>query len=118
MRVRSKVWLEKDGKLSFGAGKAAILEAVERTGSLSAAARELNMSYRHAWSAIRAAETRLGRRLLVVRRGGARRGGAALTPYAKELVREFGRMEEQVKAFADGRFRRIFGRAARNRRKA
>ena len=101
MGVRVKVWLEGDGRPSFGAGKARILQAVERTGSLSRAARELGMSYRHAWSAVRAAEQRLGKPLLVRRRGGRERGGATLTPFAREMVETFLELEARVREYTD-----------------
>jgi molybdate transport system regulatory protein len=118
MRVRSKVWLEKDGRLCFGAGKAGILRAVEETGSLSEAARKLEMSYRHAWTSIRAAEERLGRPLLVRRRGGKEKGGASLTGYAKELLRRFEKVDRDVRAFAARRYRETFARKRARRKRS
>jgi molybdate transport system regulatory protein len=110
MEVRSKVWLEKDGRLCFGAGRARILRAVERTGSLNKAAGELNMSYRHAWSSVRTAEQRLGRALLVRRRGGKRGGGATLTSYAKRLLDVFEALDAEIQMCADRRFGKAFKR--------
>ena len=60
MELRSKVWLLHKGKMVFGRGRAELLEAIGRTGSISAAARELELSYRHAWPMIRARAKRLG----------------------------------------------------------
>ena len=108
MNVRSKVWLEKDGRLVFGTGKAGILRAVAETGSLNGAARQLNMSYRHVWSGIRAAEQRLGFPLLTRRKGGKRGGGAVLTEYAGDLLRQFEELEKDVKSFANRRFKDLF----------
>lgn len=110
MHVRSKVWLEEDGALCFGAGKARILKAVEKTGSLSQAARRLGMSYRHAWSAIRAAEQRIGEPLLIRRRGGNERGGAELTDYAKDLLARYRRMDVEIREFVGESYARVFGR--------
>ena len=104
MRLKCKVWLEKDGKLCFGAGRARILKAVDQTGSLNAAARELGLSYRHAWSQIHTAEQRLGEPLLLRTRGGNRRGGAELTDYAREVMRRFESLEREVRDFTDRRF--------------
>jgi molybdate transport system regulatory protein len=108
MEVKSKVWIEIDGRLCFGAGRAAILAAVKRVGSLSQAARELGMSYRHAWSVIRAAEQRLGRPLLIRKRGGRDRGGAVLTPFGEHLLARFEELNADVRSFADRRFRKVF----------
>jgi len=93
----------------FGAGKARILCAVDKTGSINAAARELGMSYRHAWSTIDAAEHRLGHKLLRRSRGGPKGGGATLTRYARDLLDKLNALEEEVKNTADKRFARLFG---------
>ena len=110
MKVRTKVWLEKDGELVFGSGKARILRAVEQTGSLNAAAVELGMSYRHVWSSIRAAEERLGRPLLIRSKGGPGGGGAVLTPEAKRLMERLTVLSNETRALADKRFKELFRR--------
>ena len=100
MQVKSKIWLEKDGKLCFGIGRARLLRAVEQTGSLSQAAKTLGMSYRHAWSQMKSAEENL---LLVRNRGGKNRGGAVLTQKAEELLEQFETLDREVRALVDGR---------------
>ena len=108
MKARSKVWLESHGEQCFGAGKAKILRTIDRTGSISAAARTLNMSYRHVWSSLQAAEKRIGKPLLVRRKGGRQRGGTTLTPYARNLLRQFDRLDNDIRKTTDKRFRDIF----------
>lgn len=98
MELKTKIWLEHGGRLVFGPGRAQLLRTVEERGSISAAASALEMSYRHAWSMIRASEQRLGRSLVQTRRGGSGGGGARLTDYARELLRRF---EETKKEFDD-----------------
>jgi len=99
MKVRSKIWLETDsGKLVIGEGRLGIFQAIERTGSMSAAARELNMSYRAVWGKVRATEQRLGVKLVEGIAGGPKHGGAKLTTEARELIDRFGRFERQAKA--------------------
>ena len=60
MRVRARVWIERDGEDVFGGGRFALLVAVRRTGALNRAAHDLEMSYRAAWRKVRECETRLG----------------------------------------------------------
>jgi molybdate transport system regulatory protein len=108
MKVKSKVWLEKEGQLVFGAGRASILRAVEETGSLNAAAKKLDMSYRRLWSHITASEKRLGRELVVRNKGGKGGGGAQLTGFAQELLVKYGELERAVVAFTDNRYREVF----------
>lgn len=108
MQVKSKVWLEKNGKLIFGSGKAEILKAVNKHGSLNKAAQELNMSYRHVWSQIKSVETHLGKPLLIKTKGGLAGGGAILTDEAKELLEKFIALENRIKDLTDKKFKEIF----------
>mgnify|MGYP006365356769 CR=1 FL=1 len=57
MEVRVKVWIEDENKnLIFGSGKTEILEYIEQTGSISKAAKLLDMNYKKAWSHIKILE--------------------------------------------------------------
>jgi molybdate transport system regulatory protein len=51
--MRSKFWIENKGEVVLGSGKAALLHAIERDGSIQRAAEEFGMSYRHAWGIIK-----------------------------------------------------------------
>jgi hypothetical protein len=46
---RSKVWVEKDGKMLMGWGRATPLERIDELGSISAAARSMELSHRNTW---------------------------------------------------------------------
>ena len=108
MKIRSKVWLENNKGLVFGSGKAMILKSIARTGSISKAAVELNMSYRHAWSYIKSAEKRLNKKLVICIKGGKNGGGAKLTDYAKGLLEDFLKLEHKAALFTDKCFDEIF----------
>lgn len=78
---------------AMGPGKAALLEAIARSGSISAAGRELGMSYRRAWQ-LADALNRSFRQPVVARAvGGSRGGGASVTPYGLQLLADFRAME-------------------------
>lgn len=95
--VRSKVWIEDvDGKVVLGPGRYRILDAVQRLGSLQAAARELHMGYKALWARITATERRLGLALLIKDRSGSR-----LTPEAEDLMRRYRRMNRMVSTECD-----------------
>ena len=100
MELKVKVWMERGGALCFGRGRAELLEAIEASGSISAAAAKMGMSYRHAWSMLSASEERLGRPLVERRRGGAGGGGARLTNHARRLLAEFRAVERDLSALA------------------
>ena len=108
LRVKSKVWLEANGRMIFSDGRLELLEAVDELGSLSRAARRLGMSYRAAWGLLKVTERALGAPLLDVTIGGRAGGGARLTVPARELVRRFRRVKRQVNRAADRAFARQF----------
>ncbi len=107
--IKSKIWIEDaDEEVVFGAGRLYILEAVARNGSIHAAAQELKMSYRAVWGKLRATEKRLGQPLLSRKTGGIQGGGSELTPFARELIDRFGRLEAVVRNAADELFVDLF----------
>src|SRR5262245_18607154 len=78
--VQPRLRLVHRGEIALGPGKADLLDALARTGSLAQAAREMEMSYMRAWSLVRTMNAAFRRPLVTTRRGGQGRGGAALTP--------------------------------------
>ncbi len=115
LRVKSKVWLEADGRMIFSDGRLQLLLAVDRLGSLRRAAQELGMSYRAAWGLLKVTEAALGVRLLAVTIGGRAGGGAALTPSARALVRRFLQVKRRVNRAADRAFASQFAGRPRRR---
>ncbi len=112
LAIKSKIWIEDDkGKMVFGAGRLRILIAVERHGSILAAAKELGMSYRAVWGKIKATEDRLGQPLLKRKVGGVKGGGSDLTPLGKNLVDRFGHLQQMAESAADDLFRDLFMKA-------
>ena len=108
MKVKSKIWLEKNGKLVFGEGKSKILKTIEETGSISRACKKMGISFRHGWSYITAIENRLGIKLIERQKGGKNGGGSCLTDYAKELIEKTEHLKKVVNKFADKKFKEIF----------
>ncbi len=103
--IRSKVWMEdEDGNVVFGLGRLRILEAVQRLGSINAAAKELKMGYRAIWGRITASEERLGKALLVRNVGGSSGGGSQLTPFAESLMERFRTLHRTVEIESDALF--------------
>lgn len=108
MDVKFKIWFEEKGDVAFAEGRRMLLEAVERLGSLNAAAKELGMSYRAAWGKIKATEKALGMKLLEVTTGGKGGGGATLTPEAKELILKYKKYTDRMTSLMEKEFKRIF----------
>ncbi len=108
MEVKSKVWLERKGKLFFGTGRLMLLGAIKETGSINKAASKVGMSYRHAWSQICSAERNLGKSLFIRNKGGKGGGGTTLTEQANELLKKFDKLQKETETFVNKRFREIF----------
>ena len=90
LRPRVKVWFQVEGSdFGFGSGLIAILEAVERRGSIKEAAGDLGRSYRHIWARLKRAERHLGLTLVETRIGGPAPGRSGLTDAGRDLVRDF-----------------------------
>src|SRR4030042_4230576 len=104
MEIKTKFWIENNGEVVLGGGKAALLLTVDRLGSIQGAADEFGMSYRHAWGAIRKIEQRAGFKILDTRLGG-KDGGAQLTPKGKEFIGEVDSLIKDLQGIVEKRFK-------------
>ncbi|MBB5392991.1 MULTISPECIES: winged helix-turn-helix domain-containing protein [unclassified Herbaspirillum] len=84
--------------IAFGPGKADLLQAIERTGSISGAAREMDMSYRRAWLLVEEMNRCFSSTLVTTATGGARGGGAAVTGLGREVLARYQRMQKKAEA--------------------
>jgi molybdate transport system regulatory protein len=91
MQARTKLWVERDGKLVLSDYRVRLLRLIDETGSLSDAAQELGLSYRRAWGKVKEIERNLGIKLLESAAGGPGGGGSILTPEARALVERYER---------------------------
>jgi molybdate transport system regulatory protein len=99
--VQPRIRILHEGEIALGPGKAELLAAVSRSGSMAQAARELGMSYMRAWSLVRTMNAAFEEPLVVSHRGGNRRGGASLTKNGERVLRLYRRMQERsVRAMA------------------
>lgn len=103
--LRSKVWLEIEGRPVIGSGRLMMLRAIDRHGSILHAAIETGISYRKMRGAIRDMEAAIGHPLVESRRGGESGGGATLTRFAHELLRSFEKFSSDLQNEAKERFR-------------
>jgi molybdate transport system regulatory protein len=89
IQVRSKIWLEIEGEPVFGQGREELLRRIQKTGSINAAAREMEIPYRRAWTYIDTMERRMGFPLVTRQKGGAGGGESTLSPRAVVLLEKF-----------------------------
>ena len=95
---------------ALGPGRAELIERIANTGSISAAAREMGMSYRRAWLLIEATNAAFVEPLVTTNTGGSGGGGAQVTDFGHDMLARYRAMEKKAakaleKDFAEfGRF--------------
>ncbi len=82
----------------LGPGKVLLLERIAREGSIAAAGRSMNMSYKRAWDLVAEINASFTEPLVAAQTGGKAGGGAALTPRGEELVRHYRAIERKALA--------------------
>jgi molybdate transport system regulatory protein len=80
----------------MGPGKADLLDAIAESGSISAAARKLGMSYRRAWLLVDTMNASFKSPLVETLTGGAQGGGAQVTDLGRDVVRRYRQMEKKA----------------------
>jgi molybdate transport system regulatory protein len=109
-RGRLRVWVDIKDRGSLGPGKLRLLDAIGKTKSLAAAARELGMSYRLAWQHLRLIEQRTGIAVVEPHRGGHSGGGTELTPQGEALLEAYRGFRRDVEKHMESAFHRHFAR--------
>lgn len=108
MKVKSKVWIEEDGKPVLGEGRENLLEMIDACGSINKAASRIGISYRRAWSYIKAMEETLNVSLVVRSKGGKGGGGSRLTEDARSFLGRFERLCKGIDEIVNERFKTVF----------
>jgi molybdate transport system regulatory protein len=93
--LQGSVWMTVGGEKFGGPGRVDLLASIAATGSISAAAKAIKMSYKAAWDAIDAMNNLAGEALVERLTGGKGGGGTRLTARGEQLVKNF-RLLEQV----------------------
>lgn len=97
-KIGFKLRLELPGKHPLGPGKARLMELIREHGSISAAGAAMNMSYRRAWLLIDELNSMFREPVVLKQAGGAKGGGAELSPFGEELLTRYRAMEKDARA--------------------
>jgi len=95
-RVRISIVFESGARI--GPGKAKLLESIRDTGSISAAARNMGMSYKRAWVLLDSMNRAFNEPVVKAAPGGSGGGGAILTPFGAEVLERYRRIDQQTTA--------------------
>src|ERR1700761_1100616 len=94
--MKIKLQLYCGGEIAFGPGKADLLEAIDREGSISAAGRALGMSYRRTWLLVDVMNRCWAERLVDTIVGGGTGRGARLTPLGHQVLDAYRQLEKKL----------------------
>ena len=100
MRADVKVRLLSDGEIAMGPGKADLLQAIAESGSISAAARRMDMSYRRAWLLVGVMNKCFKEPLVQSAVGGQKGGGAHLSETGIAVLAQFRAVQAAAEAAA------------------
>jgi molybdate transport system regulatory protein len=89
-----RIDFDDEGRL--GPGKVMLLERIAREGSISAAGRSMNMSYKRAWELVSEVNRTFETPLVTAQTGGRSGGGAVLTERGQELIRNYRAIERKA----------------------
>ncbi|MGD9962326.1 MAG: NUDIX domain-containing protein [Thermoplasmata archaeon] len=87
--LKLKMWLVRDGEFVLSDGRAHLLRRIKGTKSISKAAKEMDMSYRHAWGILQRIAENAGGEIVASSRGGKKGGETTLTPLGEEILSEY-----------------------------
>lgn len=96
--ISLRIDLEADGRI--GPGKVELLEQIATHGSISAAARQMSMSYKHAWLLVEDMNRLFRKPVVTAKKGGSRGGGAELTPVGLAIVARYRAIERGAESAA------------------
>lgn len=98
--VEVRVWIEEAEGAFLGIGKIWLLENIQKTGSITNAAKEMKMAYRQAWQLVEEMNQRAESPLVEKLLGGKGGGGARLTEAGERAIAVFYEVEKRIKEFA------------------
>ncbi|HEX3006992.1 MAG TPA: hypothetical protein VHO90_05190 [Bacteroidales bacterium] len=99
IQAEYQLYINYKGERLLGPERIELLFEIQRSGSLRAASKKLNISYQHAWTVIDAINQAASQPVVMMQRGGNGGGGASLTSYGERLLDEYASIEKEVNKF-------------------
>ena len=97
--VRGRIWLDGEDGTFIGHGRVVLMERIRELGSITKAAKSMNMSYRHAWRLIDSMNRQSHHPLVITSTGGRNGGGAVVTDHGEEAIALFRKFLEDFNEF-------------------
>ncbi len=105
--VGNKLWLDKNGRFFLGKGRVELLKAIDSFGSINAAAKSMQMSYKKAWQTIDDMNSLADEPLVIRTTGGSGGGGTSVTKAGFEAIELYERFESTSRSFLENELKNV-----------
>jgi len=97
--LRGRIWIDGSEGTFFGHGRAVLLERIMEHGSITKAAKSMDMAYRHAWDLVDSMNRQAKEPFVEVATGGKGGGGAKVTKTGEQAIKMFWKFHKSLQAF-------------------
>lgn len=97
--VHGRIWIDGPEGVFIGHGRVALLERIRKHGSITKAAKSMEMAYRHAWDLVDSMNSQSNKPLVEVATGGKGGGGARVTEAGEKAIELFLTLNEDFQTF-------------------
>jgi len=101
LQIKGRLWIECQGQTYLSWGRVTLLERIDEFGSVSAAAKSMQMSFSHAWHLVEDMNTLAPEPLVQKQTGGRNGGGAWLTDAGKLAIRNFRQLVDKFQVWIE-----------------
>ena len=102
LKIKGNIWIETDTGLEINAVKALLLEQIDVLGSISEAAKVLNIPYRRAWGMIQEMNRNSSFEIVAKEAGGKAGGHSILTEEGRDILQLFKDVNDSLKQYSKG----------------
>lgn len=99
--LKGRIWIDADNETFIGYGRIVLLERINEYGSITKAAKSMEMSYKHAWDLINSMNKNSSKPIVITTTGGKNGGGAKLTEHGEKIIKLFWNLQANFKKFLE-----------------
>ncbi len=93
-KIKSRIWIDAEDGMYLGEGRIALLCEIDKQGSISKAAKAMNMSYKKAWNLVDSMNSKGSEPLVIRKTGGAGGGGAELSETGRQAIQIYNEIKD------------------------
>ncbi len=99
--IKGNIWVERNNEAFMGAGRILLLEEIQKTGSITTAAKSIKMSYRQAWDLVNSINKMAKKPLVERTSGGVNGGGTSITAEGVKVINTYRKLQLKFQQFQE-----------------